>query len=128
VIASLALGVALLGGVPSASSKSKPTGTIILVENNSGTIAPGEIVDTAAKCPSGYSIVGGSYEIGGSSVYAHATAAAIASKQNLYGVTVVNPPPNPVLPGSGQDAKVLVGADCARTGTAVVPVTPYKQR
>ncbi len=130
VLSSAALGVALVGTVTSTSaapSAKKRGGTIILVVGSRVSIQPGDLQDSAAKCPSGYSVIGGSYGIGGSSAYAHAVDASVLSKANSYSVSVVNPPANPTLPGSGQAAELTVAANCAKTGSPIVPVAPYKR-
>jgi len=131
VLASAALGVALVGTVTAtdaAPGKKKSSGTIVLNVGTPVTIEPGNLAEGKAKCPRGYSVIAGSYTIGGESAYAHAVDASIQSKTDSYAVVVVNPPANPVLPGSGRPATLTVGANCAKTGYPVVPVTPYKRR
>jgi hypothetical protein len=131
VLASAALGVALAGTVTStdaAPSKKKPNGTIILSVADTVTVEPGNVVEGKAKCPRGYSVIAGSYSIGGESAYAHAVDSSIQSRTNSYAAIVVNPPALPTLPGSGRTATLLVGANCAKTGYPIVPITPYKQR
>jgi hypothetical protein len=131
VLASAALGVALVGTVTStdaAPSKKKASGTVVLSVGKAVGIEPGNLAEGKAKCPRGYSIIGGSYNIGGESAYAHALDVSIQSKGDAYAVIVVNPPANPVLPGSGRPATLTVAANCAKTGYPIVPITPYKQR
>ena len=131
VLASAALGVALAGTVTStdaAPSKKKSSGTIVLNVGKPVTIAPGDLAEGKAKCPRGYSIIGGSYNIGGESAYAHPADVSIQSRGDSYAVIVVNPPANPTLPGSGREAKLTVAANCAKSGVPIVPVTPYKER
>ena len=131
VLASAALGVALAGTVTStdaAPGKKKSSGTVVLNVGKPVTIEPGNLAEGTAKCPRGYSIIAGSYNIGGESAYAHAADVSIQSRSDSYSVVVVNPPANPVLPGSGRPATLTVAANCAKTGYPIVPVTPYKQR
>ena len=129
VLASAALGVALVGTVTSTdAAPKKSSGTVVLEVGKPVTIEPGNLAEGKANCPRGYSIIAGSYNIGGESAYAHAADVSIQSRGDSYAVVVVNPPANPVLPGSGRPATLTVAANCAKTGQPIVPVTPYKQR
>jgi hypothetical protein len=95
-------------------------GTVKIALKKVGGVASGTVKTVSAKCPSGYSIFGGSYLIGGNSVLTHATAAIVASKTNSFVVTAVNPPAtiNAGIPRT--TAEVTAVATCARRATPIV--------
>ena len=94
--------------------------TVVLKRASVGGITSGTIDSAAAKCPRGYSVFGGSYLIGGNSVLAHATVAAVLSKTNSYAATVVNPPVNINTGVPRSTATLTVAANCARNATPIV--------
>lgn len=98
--------------------KRKAKGTVVVTIKRVGGIDSGSVETLAAKCPSGYSVFGGS-------ALAHVTAAGIFSKQNAYTAVAVNPSasPNAAIPKS--TAELLVGALCAKRGTPVVIDVPF---
>jgi hypothetical protein len=112
----------------SAKPKKKPKkmrGTVKIVQKRRGGISSGSVVTVAAKCPSGYSVFGGSYIIGGNSVLTHPTAAAVGSKSNKFSVTVVNPPVNINAGIPRTTAEVIAVANCTRSGTPIVVDGPF---
>jgi hypothetical protein len=95
-------------------------GTVVLKTASVGAIKAGTIKSADAKCPRGYSVFGGSYLIGGNSVLAHTTVAAVLSKANSYSATVVNPPVNINTGVPRSTATLTVAANCARNATPIV--------
>jgi hypothetical protein len=108
----------MVAGAAPAGAKWKAT--VVSVHKHVDGIAPGQVEVTDATCPEGYDVFSGSYAIGGESVFAHAAGAAPFLSQNLYRVTVVNPPINPFGFVRAKDASVTVAAICAASGTPVV--------
>ena len=94
--------------------------TVILKRASVGGITSGTLDSAEAKCPRGYSVFGGSYLIGGNSVLAHATVAAVLSKTNAYVATVVNPPVNINTGVPHSTATLTVAANCARNATPII--------
>jgi hypothetical protein len=107
--------------------KKKMRGTVKIVQKRKGGISSGNVETVAAKCPSGYSIFGGSYIIGGNSVLTHPTAAAVGSRTNTFSVTVVNPPVNINAGIPRTTAEVIAVANCTRSGTPIVVDGPFSQ-
>jgi hypothetical protein len=99
--------------------KRRPHGTLILVKERLDGIENGEVESVEARCPRGYSVIGGSETVDGSALAA-TTEAAVLSKLNAYRATVANPPEsiNAGIPKS--TAGVLVGAMCAKRGKPIV--------
>jgi hypothetical protein len=133
VIALAALAVAVFGTVQgswaagSPGSKAvKPKPTVIVTVAHGG-IGPGEVQEVAAKCPAGYTVIGGSYVIE-SSVLTHASGALVASAENSYAVQFVDPPANPLAGFPPENAVLTVGADCAKNSTPVVVEGPFAHR
>ena len=85
-----------------------------------GGITSGTLNNAEAKCPRGYSVFGGSYLIGGNSVLAHVTVAAVLSQANAYAATAVNPPVNINTGVPRSTATLTVAANCARNATPIV--------
>ena len=108
------------------SSATKWKATVVSVQKHVDGIAPGQVEVADASCPEGYDVFSGSYAIGGESVFAHAAGAAPFLSQNLYRVTVVNPPINPFGFVRAKDATVTVAAICAASGTPVVVNGAFK--
>jgi hypothetical protein len=94
--------------------------TVVLKRASVGGITAGTLDSAEAKCPRGYSVFGGSYLIGGNSVLAHATVAAVLSKTNSYAATVVNPPVNINTGVPHSTATLTVAANCARNATPII--------
>jgi hypothetical protein len=121
------------GPIPASASakpkkkKKKMRGTVKIVQSKRGGITSGSVVTVGAKCPSGYSVFGGSYIIGGNSVLTHPTAAAVGSKANKFSVTVVNPPVNINAGIPRTTAEVIAVANCTRSGTPIVVDGPFSQ-
>ncbi len=102
--------------------------TVVLKRTSAGDIKAGDLRSVDVKCPAGTSVFGGSYIIGGNSVLAHATVAAVFSKSNMYGVTVVNPPVNINAGIPKSTASVTVAANCARNATPIVVDGPFASK
>jgi len=100
-------------------------GTVVLTKASVGGITSGAIKSADAKCPPGYSVFGGSYLIGGNSVLAHTTVAAVLSKANTYSATVVNPPVNINTGVPRTTATLTVAANCARNATPIIVNGPF---
>jgi hypothetical protein len=117
-----------------AAAKKKPKrapkqrGTVVLARKSVGGIRSGSVRTVSAKCPSGYSVFGGSHVIGGNSVLTHPTTAAVASRSNSYSVTVVNPPVNINAGIPRTTASLLVAASCARRATPIIVDGPFGSR
>jgi hypothetical protein len=133
VIALVALAVAVFGTVqgswaagPAGPKAVKPKPTVVVTVGRGG-IGPGETKEVAAKCPAGYSVIGGSYVIEGS-VLTHASAAAVASAENTYSVEFVDPPANPLAGFPPENAVLTVGANCAKNGTPIVVDGPFPHK
>jgi hypothetical protein len=132
VIALVALAVAVFGTVQGSwaagsgpkAVQSKPT---VIVTVAHGGIGPGEVQEVAAKCPAGYTVIGGSYVIE-SSVLTHASGALVASAENSYAVQFVDPPANPLAGFPPENAVLTVGADCAKSGTPIVVNGPFPHK
>jgi hypothetical protein len=103
---------------PDSSRRLRPT--VVLKRASVGGITAGTLDSAAAKCPRGYTVFGGSYLIGGNSVLAHATVAAVLSKRNSYAATVVNPAVNVNTGVPHSTAKLTVAATCAKNATPIV--------
>jgi hypothetical protein len=101
-------------------------GTVVLRTTSVKGITAGTIKSADVKCPRGYSVFGGSYLIGGNSVLAHTTVAAVLSKTNSYSATVVNPPVNINTGVPRSTATLTVAANCARNATPIVVNGPFK--
>ena len=86
----------------------------------------GSVKTVFAKCPSGYSVFGGSYLIGGQLGAHDPTAAAVGSKKNTFGVTVVNPPVNIDAGIPRTTAEVTAVATCAKRGTPIIVDGPFR--
>ena len=121
------------GPVPARASAAKPKkkpkklrGTVKIVQKKLGGVTSGNVKTVFAKCPSGYSVFGGSYLIGGNSVLTHPTAAAVGSKKNTFGVTVVNPPVNINAGIPRTTAEVTAVATCAKRGTPIIVDGPFR--
>jgi hypothetical protein len=99
--------------------KHKPQGTLVLVKDRIDGIESGEVESVEARCPGGYSVIGGSETVDGSAV-AETTEAAVLSKLNAYRATVANPPVNINAGLPKTTAGVLVGAICAKRGKPIV--------
>jgi hypothetical protein len=100
-------------------------GTVVLTKASVGGITSGSIKSADAKCPRGYSVFGGSYLIGGNSVLAHTTVAAVLSGANSYSATVVNPPVNINTGVPRTTATLTVAANCARNATPIIVNGPF---
>jgi hypothetical protein len=94
--------------------------TVSTVVRHVDGIEPGSVETVETKCPAGTSVIGGSYTITGASVFAHAGEAAVFSKDNSYGVYIVNPPGIPVALIRGETAGVTVAAICAKNNTPII--------
>jgi hypothetical protein len=94
--------------------------TVVIRKATTGGITAGSIDSAQATCPRGYSVFGGSYLIGGNSVLAHVSVAAVFSGANAYGATVVNPPPNINTGVPRSTATLTVAANCAKRATPIV--------
>jgi hypothetical protein len=105
--------------VASATRKGART-TVVIKKATTGGITAGSIDSAQATCPRGYSVFGGSYLIGGNSVLAHASVAAVFSGANAYSATVVNPPPNINTGVPRSTATLTVVANCAKRATPIV--------
>ncbi len=109
--------------------KKKPKklrGTVQIVLKKKGGISSGSVTTVSAKCPSGYSVFGGSLLIGGNSVLTHPTAAVVGSKTNTFSVTVVNPPVNINAGIPRTTAEVTAVANCTRRGTPIIVDGPFR--
>jgi len=107
--------------------KKKPKTTVVLVKKAAVGIKAGSVRSVDAKCPSGYSVFGGSETIGDSTL-AHATAAGVLSKSNEYEATVTNPPVNINAGIPKSEATLVVGALCAKRGVPIVVNGAFPQR
>jgi hypothetical protein len=67
----------------------------------------------------------GSYLINGNSVLAHASVAAVFSRTNSYGATVVNPPANINTGIPRSTASLTVVANCTKSGKPTVIDGPF---
>jgi hypothetical protein len=114
------LGVFGFATAASAKGKRKDKPTVALVKEFKADIPPDTTATVDAECPNGYDVLGGSYSIGGSSFFAHASEAAPLPYKNMYRVQVTNPFVNPFAGIPPADANVTVGAICAVTGKPVV--------
>jgi hypothetical protein len=123
VIALAALAVAVFGTVQgswAAGSKAvKPTPTVVATVTERVPIASGSVQIVEAKCPAGYTVIGGSYSVEGS-VLTHASVAAASSVLNSYSVEFVNPPANPLAGLPEEEALGFAGAICAKNSTPIV--------
>jgi hypothetical protein len=99
--------------------------TVVIRKATVGGIAAGQSRDAAAKCPRGYSVFGGSYLINGNAVLAHASVAAVFSRTNSYGATVVNPPANINTGVPRSTASLTVVANCTKSGKPIVIDGPF---
>ena len=126
--------IVLNGGVTGAHAAAQPKkkgpsrrqGTVKIALKKAGGITSGTVKTVAAKCPSGYSIFGGSYLIAGNSVLTHATAAIVASKTNSFVVTAVNPPVNINAGIPRTTGEVTAVANCARRATQIIVDGPFR--
>jgi hypothetical protein len=131
-LATTALGAGVCAGAASAAAR--PRGdrwkpTVALVRATVGGVGIGEVGVAEARCPGGYSVLGGSYVIGGESLFAHAAGATPIPGENLYRAIVVNPPVNPFARVGARDATITAAAICAEDGRPVVfdgPIGPPK--
>ena len=123
VIALAALAVAVFGTVQgswAAGSKAvKPTPTVVATSTGKVPIASGSVQIVEAKCPTGYTVISGSYGIEGS-VLTHASVAAASSALNAYLVEFVNPPANPFAGLPEEEALGFASAICAKNSTPIV--------
>ena len=133
VIALVALAVAVFGTVQgswaagSAGPKAVQPKPTVVVTVGRGGIGPGEVKEVVAKCPTGYTVIGGSYVIE-ASVLTHASEAAVASAENLYAVQFVDPPANPLAGFPPENAVLTVGANCAKNSTPIVVDGPFPHK
>ena len=82
------------------------------IENNT-------VTTINSTCPSGSSVFGGGYAIGGSP-WAHAASILVASKDNAFAGILVHPPFDPTLGILRQRAAMRVLALCSETGRPLV--------
>ena len=109
------------GAFPSASSlkPGKSRGTVKQVLETQTGIDNGSVTNTTAKCPSGTSIFGGGFALGGSP-WTHMSDASVASVLNGWYGGIVYPPFDPALGILRRSASMRVLALCAATGQPLV--------
>jgi hypothetical protein len=126
VVVAVAL-CAVPAGAYAAPKRGKWKPTVALVKETVTGVALGEVGVADAKCPEGYDVLGGSYLIGGGSVFAHAAGAAPFLDKGLYRAVVANPLVNPFAGVPAADASVTAAAICAESGRPVVVDGPIGQ-
>lgn len=99
--------------------------TVALVRAKVEGVDVGSVGVAEARCPGGYEVLGGSFVIGGGSLFAHAAGASPIPDENLYRATVVNPPVNPFALVRAQEASITAAAICAEKGRPVVIDGPF---
>jgi hypothetical protein len=120
-IAAVALPAAAMAAKQPKPGKWRPT--VVTVKETKDGIAPGGVAEVDVKCPANFDVIGGSYIIGGNSVFAHAAGAVPVYAEGLYRAIIVNPPTSPFV--HPEDASVTVAATCALIGTPVVVNGPF---
>lgn len=114
-------------------------GTVRLKFADNTNVDNDAVATVNSKCPSGYSVFGGGYAVGGSP-WAHASGALVSSKLNSFTTNLVNPPFDPslgilkrtaafrVLSLCTQTNKPLVLSAGARVATARPAAAPKRKR
>jgi hypothetical protein len=106
-------------GKPNGSAAGHTAGTVKLKLAGDSGIENDSVSTVDSKCPSGTSVFGVGYALGGSP-WAHASSALVSSRLNAYTAILVHPPLDPALGILRRPAALRVLSLCSQTGRPLV--------